>query len=79
MSERKSYGADDSPRPHIERTPFDTISPPARIKRYFCPACGREIVGSYSLDYARKRCTRTWHLAEPVAATYVREGGNDDA
>lgn len=59
-----------SARPHVERTHFEPQSPPAEVTLYFCPACGRRISGSYNLEPARKSCTKTWHLAEPVMQRY---------
>lgn len=73
-------GGPTNPRqPYIERTQFDPVEPPRRITRWFCPACGSEITGSYSLDPAKKRCTKTWHLTDPVKAYYKRVVEGEDA
>jgi hypothetical protein len=61
---------DDPRRPYIRRTSFTPINPPNEIELHFCPACGALIRGSYNLDPAKKRCTKTWHLATPVPRMY---------
>lgn len=63
----------DPAKPYIERTPFAPIDPPATLRAWFCPACGAQITGSYNLDPAKKRCTKTWHLASPIDVMYVRQ------
>jgi hypothetical protein len=60
------------PKPSITRTPFVPVEPPAERTFYFCPACGAQVIGSYNMDPAKKRCTKTWHLMAPVPAKYVR-------
>lgn len=67
------HSAVDPRRPHIERTPFEPIEAPSTITLYFCPACGRQIIGTYNIDPARKRCTKTWHLMTAKPASYRRE------
>lgn len=62
-------------RPEITRTPFVPIDPPATLTAYFCPACGQQITGSYNLDPAKKRCTKTWHLTMPEPVKFVRAAG----
>jgi hypothetical protein len=61
--------------PRIDRTPYVPADLPDRVRLWFCPACGHRIVGSYNGSYnlepARKRCTKTWHLANPVSRDYV--------
>jgi hypothetical protein len=59
--------------PHILRTPFTPADLPDRVTLWYCPACGKRINGSYNLEPARKSCTKTWHLAQPVAVKYARE------
>lgn len=61
--------------PRVDRTSFVPVDPPDTLTAYFCPACGRQIVGSYNLEPARRSCTKTWHLAEPVAVKFVRGTG----
>jgi hypothetical protein len=61
----------DAMEPLIHRTPYVPADLPDRVKLWFCPACGKRITGSYNLEPARKRCTKTWHLANPVAKDYV--------
>lgn len=59
--------------PHVERTEFVPHEPPAAMTFWFCPACGQQITGSYNIEPARKRCTKTWHLTNVVGVRYVRE------
>lgn len=59
--------------PSITRTPFVPIDAPDTLRVWFCPACGQQITGSYNLDPAKKRCTKTWHLATPKPVDYTRE------
>ena len=63
---------EDPRRPHVERTPFTPKEPPKELMLYFCPACGAWIDGSYNLEPARKRCTKTWHMTDPVGYLYCR-------
>lgn len=63
---------DTKREPRIDRTLFAPIEPPAAMTLWFCPACGVQIKGSYNLEPARKRCTKTWHLASPVGVKYTR-------
>lgn len=59
----------DPRTPHVERTRYVKQEPPARLTLYFCPACGKQITGTYNLEPARA-CTKRWHLAEPVGYDY---------
>lgn len=63
----------DPRQPHIERTPFTPKVPPRELVIYVCPACGALIDGAYNLEPARKKCTKTWHLADPLPYIYVRK------
>lgn len=45
---------------------------PGYINVWFCPACGERMAGrSYSVDEARKRCTKTIHRAIAQPRKYV--------
>lgn len=61
----------DPMEPYIMRTPFVPADLPDRIKLWFCPACGKRIDGAYNIEPARKSCTKTWHLSDPVSREYV--------
>lgn len=50
-----------------------TVGPPTAITIYFCPACGREVRGNYSIDEGRKKCSKLWHKASVHGYRYVRE------
>lgn len=45
---------------------------PVSVVLYHCPVCGRRIESLYNIDTARKKCSKLWHKAIPVAHTYVR-------
>ena len=50
------------------------FEPPEVVTLDFCPSCGRRVVGSYNIDTAREKCSKTWHKALTVPVRYVREG-----
>jgi predicted RNA-binding Zn-ribbon protein involved in translation (DUF1610 family) len=62
--------APNSDQPHIERTHFDPLPPPEEVALFFCPACGQQVPSTYNYEPARKRCTKTWHLAAPKGYRY---------
>lgn len=61
----------DTQTPSITRTPFQAKMPPDELNLWFCPACGNLITGSYNIDPARKRCSKTWHLDIAQKRAYV--------
>jgi hypothetical protein len=63
----------------LSRQITKAVDPPSAITIWICPACGRQVQGSYAIDEGREECTKKWHRATPEGVRYVREDAGASA